>query len=431
MKKLLGLFIALSLAVVPTIGCKKKTKPTKKKVTKRKGGPTTKRSAAKKEKKFVGVDVKGKKLYIGALNDMTGPAKGIGKFFALGKQVLAKQINAGDSGLLPKGWKIELVERDQRYSGKLALRMYKEIKNKVLFIGTSFGTPPTLPLRAHLTKDKVMAFPASLSSQMAKHKFTPPIGTSYKLEAMRALDWIVKKQKRKRRIKLAIVYQQDDYGKDALEGLEAAAKALKIKVVAKKPVAPASKALAGLVVSLKKSRANYVLLACLPNVTPKILGIAAKLRYRRVTWIGHTPSWVDAFFFLGKINRLFAKNFYWVNSLPFWGEKIPGMDKFLAAYKKHAPAKSRPSFYALISYIQGLVQVEAFNRMIKSKDFTRDGFIKALTSIKGWDANKMIQAIDLSKFPYVTGTKARILKANIKKKSWDVVAPYATPSTYK
>ena len=123
-----------------------------------------------------GIDTEKKVLTIGALNDESGPAAAIGKPFALGKRILADTINAGGSGLLPDGWTVKLVEKDHGYNPQKSVQAYNEIKDQVLFIGSSFGTPNTLPLRAMLERDNMVAFPASLSSQMAQHKFTPPAG---------------------------------------------------------------------------------------------------------------------------------------------------------------------------------------------------------------------------------------------------------------
>ena len=161
-----------------------------------------------------GVDVATKLINIGALNDESGPAAVIGKPYAAGKRLLAAQINAGGSGLLPDGWTVNLIERDHGYNPQKSTQAFKEIADEVLFIGTSFGTPNTLPLRPMLEAANVVAFPASLSSEMAKNKHTPPIGPSYILEAKRAMDWVVEGAADKGAIKAGIVYQQDDYGKD-------------------------------------------------------------------------------------------------------------------------------------------------------------------------------------------------------------------------
>ena len=111
-----------------------------------------------------GIDLATKTIKLGVLNDESGPAAGIGKPYAVGKRILAAQINAGGSGLLPEGWKIELVERDHGYDPTKSVQAYREIGDSVLLFAHSFGTPNTLPLRPMLTRDQMLALPASLSS---------------------------------------------------------------------------------------------------------------------------------------------------------------------------------------------------------------------------------------------------------------------------
>ncbi|MEO0604999.1 MAG: ABC transporter substrate-binding protein, partial [Myxococcota bacterium] len=179
--------------------------------------------AADALKADAGVDVAAKVITVGALNDESGPAAAIGKPYALGKRLLAARVNAGGSGLLPDGWTIQLVERDHGYNPQQSVQAYDEIKEQVLFVGTSFGTPNTLPLRPKLEVDSVLAFPASLSSAMAEHPNTPPLGASYTDEARRAMDFMVSQAESADAVKAGIVYQKDDYGKDGLAGFETAA----------------------------------------------------------------------------------------------------------------------------------------------------------------------------------------------------------------
>ena len=156
--------------------------------------------------KLRGVDLDKKVIRVGILNDESGPAAAIGKPFAVGKRILAAQVNAGGSGILPEGWKVELVEKDHGYNPGKAEQAYKEIKDNIWFIGTSFGTPNTLPLRPFLKQDNMVAFPASLSSEMAAFEFTPPAGPSYGVEAMRAMDWVIESAGGADKVKAAIIY---------------------------------------------------------------------------------------------------------------------------------------------------------------------------------------------------------------------------------
>ena len=107
---------------------------------------------------------------------------------------------------------------------------------------------------------------------------------------------------------------------------------------------------------------------------------------------------------------------------------VKGMKMFLDGFKAHG-GDARPDFYVLASYIQGLVMVEALKSAIANKDLTRAGFLKSLQGIDGFDAGGLAQPLSLTKVPYVTGTRTRILKPDMTNKTWTVEAPYASPKS--
>jgi ABC-type branched-subunit amino acid transport system substrate-binding protein len=374
-----------------------------------------------------GVDLANKVVKMGALNDESGPAAAIGKPYAIGKRMLAAAVKAGDVSALPEGWTIELVEKDHGYNPQQSVQHYNAIKDEVLFIAHSFGTPNTMPLRPMLTRDNLVAFPASLSSEMAEHAHTPPLGPSYRVEAMRAMDWAVEQAGDAKKVKAGVVHQQDDYGKDGLSGWTEAARHHGVEIVDQQAVAPGQKDYAAVVTSLKEKGATHVLLATLPSGTGPILGTAAQLGYKPV-WLGNTPSWIDRFFDAQVIPPPVLAGFHWVTGLSYWGEDVPGMKEFLDIYEKHK-AMGEPNFYILASFFQGLVALEALHRAIEQDQVTREGFVAALKTVQGYDAGGLAQPIDLSKFPYVTSTRTRVLKPKLAEKSWEVAAPYAEPKS--
>ena len=217
-----------------------------------------------------GVDVANKVITLGALNDESGPAAVIGKPYAWGKRLVAERVNAGGSGLLPDGWTVKLEERDHGYNPQSSVQSYNDLKDDVLFVATSFGTPNTLPLRPMLDRDAMVAFPASLSSQMAEHARTPPVAPSYVVEAMRAMDFAIEQAGGADKVKAGIVYQKDDYGADGLKGWEDAAKAKGVALIKAQTVAPGQKDFTAVVSALKEEGATHVLLVTLPSATGPI-----------------------------------------------------------------------------------------------------------------------------------------------------------------
>lgn len=418
------LFAFVLLATTIAIGCGKKKE-------KQKTAPTTEGqpgAGAAPAPELIGVDMAKKVVYVGALNDESGPAAVIGKPFANGKRLVAARVNAGGSGLLPDGWTIKLIEKDHAYNSQKAVQHYAAIKKDVLFLTTSFGTPNTLPLRKHLERDNMLAFPASLSSQMAEHEHTPPAGASYAVEARRAMDWLVEKAGDPAAIKAGVVYQDDDYGKDGLAGWRAAAKLHGVQIVAEKTVTAGQKDATAVVSALKEAGATHVLLTILPTSTLPILGQSRQLKYAP-TWIGNTAAWIDGFFVPEVMPPDDVKNFYIASSLPFWGEERKGMAEFLDTWEKHGKDMGPPNWYILMSYTAALVQMQALKVAIESGDLSRAGFKKAFRSLKNADADGLVEPLDFTKFPYESGTKARIMGLDLERKTFTVQAPFATPRT--
>jgi ABC-type branched-subunit amino acid transport system substrate-binding protein len=376
-----------------------------------------------------GIDMERKIVRIGALNDESGPGAGIGKPYAAGKRLLVRAIADHAVKVLPEGWSVQLVEKDHAYNPQQSVQLYNSIKDDVLFIATSFGTPNTLPLRPMLERDGLVAFPASNSSEMGQNAYTPLLTTSYKLEAMRAMDWVIEQAGDAKKIKAGLVYQHDDYGKDGQLGWTEAARRHGVEIVDQQAVAPGQKDYAAVVTSLKEKGATHVLLTTLPSGTGPLLGTAAQLGYQPI-WIGNTPSWIDRFFDSKVIPPAVFANYHWVSALLFWGDdSFPGMKNFLAVWDKYGKDLGNPDFYIAVSYAQGLIELEALNRAIAAGPVTRASYLKALQSLKGYDAQGLSEPLDVTRFPYEPTRRARILKPKLAERSWQIVAPSAEPRT--
>jgi len=183
------------------------------------------------------------------------------------------------------------------------------------------------------------------------------------------------------------------------------------------------------VTSLKDKGATHVLLTTLPSGTGPILGTAAQLGYKPI-WIGNTPAWIDRFFDPKVIPPVVFANFYWVSGLAFWGDStFPGMKDFVAIYDKFGKDMTEPNMYVLISYAQGIIELEALKRAMAAGPVTRASYLAALQSLTNYDADGLSQPIDMTRFPYVPTIRARVLKPKFAEWSWDIIAPYAEPKT--
>jgi ABC-type branched-subunit amino acid transport system substrate-binding protein len=373
-----------------------------------------------------GVDIENKVVTVGILNDLSGPAAAIGRPMQLGFEILYQQINAGGSGLLPDGWTVELEVRDHGYNPQQSVQMYNEIRDDVLFLGMSFGTPTTLPLQPMLTRDNMLAVAASLSSRTGRNEFTPVVTPTYRTEAMRAVDWAVEQGGTS--IKLGIVYQQDDYGEDSVEGLELEAEFHGVEIVSRQAIAPGQADFTAVVSGLESAGADYVMLGILPSATGPLLGTAAQLGYTP-TWMGNGPAWIDRFFAPDVIPAVVFENFRLVSVAPFWGEESEGMATFLEAYERFGRSEMEPDGYILLGYLFASAGIEAFNRAIEAGDVTPTGVMAGLRRIDDWTINGLTPPISMVDVPYDAGRLTRVSRPIMSEGRWEVLSDFAAPLT--
>jgi ABC-type branched-subunit amino acid transport system substrate-binding protein len=373
-----------------------------------------------------GVDLENKVIRIGIINDLSGPAASIGRPIQIGYEMLYRQINAGGSGLLPEGWTVQWVTRDHGYNPQQSVQMYNEISEDVLFLGMSFGTATTLPLHPMLARDHMLAVPASLSSRTGRNEYTPPPTATYRTEAMRAVDWAVEQVGPS--AKIGIVYQQDDYGEDGVEGLEVEAGFHGVEIVSKQAIAPGQADFTAVVSALQSAGAEYVMLPILPSATGPLLGTAAQLGYRPV-WMGNGPSWLDAFFDPAVVPPTIFESYYLVSSAPYWGEDVTGMPAFLEAYQAYGASEMEPDSYILAGYLFASVGIETVRRAFEIGDLTRGGLTSALHTIDRWDINGLYPPIGLTSVPYDATRQVRVTRPVMEERTWEVMSDYAAPDS--
>jgi len=378
------------------------------------------------EAEVPGVDFENKLVRIGIINDLSGPAASIGRPMQIGFETLYKQVNAGGSGLLPEGWTVQWVTRDHGYNPQQSVQMYNELSEDVLFLGMSFGTATTLPLHPMLARDRMLAVPASLSSRTGRNEYTPPPTATYRTEAMRAVDWAVERTGSS--VKLGIVYEQDDYGEDAVEGLEVEAEFHGVEIVSEQAIAPGQADFTAVVSALQSAGAEYVMLPILPSATGPLLGTAAQLGYRPV-WMGSGPSWLDAFFDPAVVPPAVFESYYLVSSPPFWGENVTGMPRFLEAYQAYGASEMEPDSYIMMGYLFASLGIETARRAIEAGNVTRDGLIAALHTIDGWDVNGLYPPISLTSVPYDATRQVRVARPVMAERTWEVVSGYTAPQS--
>ncbi|MGJ4920728.1 ABC transporter substrate-binding protein [Bradyrhizobium sp. HKCCYLRH2060] len=158
-------------------------------------------------------------IRIGNTMPYSGPALAYG---VIGKTIAAyfNKINS-EGGI--NGRRINFISYDDGYAPQRTVEMTRKLveEDNVLLMFASLGTAPNLAVRPYLNANKVpQLFVASGSSQWDQpHDFPWTMGfqPSYQAEAHVYAQYLLETHSRG---KIAILYQDDDFGRDYVKGLK-------------------------------------------------------------------------------------------------------------------------------------------------------------------------------------------------------------------
>src|SRR5471030_1814325 len=159
-------------------------------------------------------------IKIGNIMPYSGPASAYG---VIGKAIDAyfKKINAEQGGI--NGRKINFISYDDGYNPAKAVEQARKLveSDEVLFILNSLGTPSNSAIQKYMNAKQVpQLFVATGATKWGDPKENPwTMGwqPNYQSEARIYAKYILKE---KPDAKIAVLYQNDDYGKDYLKGLK-------------------------------------------------------------------------------------------------------------------------------------------------------------------------------------------------------------------
>src|SRR5258706_5582071 len=158
-------------------------------------------------------------IKIGNIMPYSGPASAYG---VIGKteEAYIKMINAAGG---VNGRKINFISYDDAYSPPKAVEQARKLveSDEVLFIFNSLGTPSNSAIQKYMNSKKVpqlfVATGATKWNDPKEFPWTMGWQPSYQSESQIYAKWLLKD---KPDAKIAVLYQNDDYGKDYLKGLK-------------------------------------------------------------------------------------------------------------------------------------------------------------------------------------------------------------------
>ncbi|GAA3778248.1 ABC transporter substrate-binding protein [Streptomyces chiangmaiensis] len=326
-----------------------------------------------------GAGISGKTITLGALTDLTGVYATLGKSVTQAQQLYVKQLNAA-GGVC--GYKVALTVRDHGYDPQKAVAGYTELQPKVLGFAQFIGSPFVAAVKKRIdSQDKDLVLPQAWSSALLGSPYIRVIGSTYDIETINAVDFLIKAKGLKKGDKIGHVYFEGDYGESALVGSKHIAKEAGLTVVEQK-IKPTDNDMTAQVAALKQAGVKAIVISAGPRQAASLVGVAAAGGFG-VPVIGNNSAFAPQLL-ATQAGPALMKNYYVASpSLPI-GADTPEAKKLVADYKAAYPEDSLDN-----GIVAGWTAASAFGEALKkacaSKDLTREGVDKALLTIDSFD----------------------------------------------
>ena len=317
-------------------------------------------------------------IHIGQWGPQTGPAAPWGSV-ARGTGDYFKMINA-EGGI--NGRKIVYHMFDDAYNPAKTKAGVKELQEGtgIFAWASGVGTSPGLAVRDYITSRKIpWVGPATGSSHWIDppNKYLFAVYPLYYIEAKALVRLGVEKMGFER---VAIAYQNDDYGKNGLEAARKELIAHGMQLVAEVPVELKDQDMKAHVMKLRQAKADMVLLWVGPVHAVRIIGTSKAMKFAPQFMSTSTCSDFPLLMHISK------GLFQGVIATAF-GELPDSTSALMQKYKKDAYEQFAAKgerwgmfYYAGILFVEPMI--EGLKRA--GRNLTREGLVTAMESIKGF-----------------------------------------------
>jgi branched-chain amino acid transport system substrate-binding protein len=323
-------------------------------------------------------------ILLGGTSPLSGPASAYASV-ARGADAYFKYVNA-KGGVLGRTITYKYV--DDAYNPAQSVQVTRQLveQDKVFAVYNSLGTEQNLAVRDYLNAAKVpQLFVASGATtwgrDFAQYPYTSGFQPSYQAEG-----WVYGKYLARTAAgaRIAVIFQNDDYGKDLLAGLRRGIQRSKVKVIAAQPYEVTSADVSSQIAKLKSSGADTLAIFATPKFAIQSFVIANKLGWKPKRVINNTVSSASNIMLLaseGGANKL-VDNAISIAFLkdptdPKW-KNDAAIKLYLQIMKKYAPGANVNDVYHVYGMASAWTAVEALRQA--GKDLTRDSLLKVIAN---------------------------------------------------
>lgn len=323
-----------------------------------------------------------KEIKIGQTMPYSGPASAYGTIGKL-HQAYFKMIN--DQGGI-NGRKINLVSLDDGYSPPKTVEQVRKLveQEEVLLTFNTLGTAPNSAIHKYMNAKKVphmfLSTGATKWGDPKNFPWTIGFNMSYQTEGVIYAKWLLKN---KPDAKVAVLYQNDDYGKDVLKGVKdgLGVKGAKM-IVAEATYEVSEPTVDSQIITLKNSGADTFINIATPKFSAQAIRKAFDTGWKPLHIVNNVGASIGSVLTpagLDKSVGLMTMQYYKDPNDPQWKDDPSMLEwrAFMGRYYRDGDPKDASNLYG---YLSAQVMVQVLKQC--GDDLTRENVMKQAANLK-------------------------------------------------
>ncbi|MCA1721839.1 MAG: ABC transporter substrate-binding protein [Actinobacteria bacterium] len=230
--------------------------------------------------------VSGNTITLGVLTDLTGV------FAALGSDITNANQLYWDKNKVCDKYDVKLIVKDTGYVPQQGVQLYSSIKNDILAMQQTIGSPINTALEPAYTSDKIVNLPSAWARNLTNAPGNGVVGATYDIEMTNGLSYALDKGLIKEGDKLGHIYFEGEYGANGLAGSKYFAGKHKMTVVEAK-IKATDLDMSSQITQFKAAGVKAILLTVSPKQTLSVASVAGSSGLD-VPIIGNNPVFSPA-----------------------------------------------------------------------------------------------------------------------------------------
>ena len=371
-----------------------------------------------------GPGITDKEITLGVLTDLTGVFGPLGQSLTDAQKAYWKQQNAA-GGVC--GRQVKLVVKDHGYNPQKAVTQYRDLEPQVASLQQLLGSPITVALLPTLERNSMLAQLSAWPPSLLKSKQIEITGTTYDVEAVNGIDWLVENKGLKEGDKIGDLYFEGDYGEGGLAGVKAAAKLHGLTVVEQK-IKATDTDMSAPVAAFKREGVKAMWVTTGAKQLASAAGVAKSVGLDvpiGANGPSFNPQLLDT-----SVGPTLEKNLTSFASVAPFSLDNPNVKKAGETYKQAYP-KGVAQQSVIAGWAMSEVGKKIFEKACENKDLSREGLINAYRSLSGVDTGGVVAApMDFTKVGQPSTKTVYVLKTTKKNEGGQeaVGGPYESPN---